>query len=84
MHACDPHSPGFTSWIDKLPPHAELVTRLAMRAVFPECRKDRFARARVNALIALVAPDTASLARALAEADHAAAMLRLGARGRAA
>jgi hypothetical protein len=75
MNSLDPRSPAFASWMDKLSPQSELVLRLAERIAFPESRKDRYARARVNALIAHVAPDVESLAQALQEADQAAAQI---------
>jgi hypothetical protein len=62
MHSFDPHSPDL---------------RLAVRTVYPECHKDRFARARLDARIAHVAPDVERLAHALKEADQTAAMIRL-------
>ena len=84
MHSFDPQHPDVLSWIDRLSPDAELVTRLAMRAVFPQCRRDRYWRARTDALIAQVAPDVTRLARALKEAEKMKAMIRFTMKTRAA
>ena len=71
----DPRRPEIIDWIDSLPPESELIVRLAMRATFEGCRADGDWSARVDALIADLAPDGKRLARILREADRFAQTL---------
>ncbi len=75
VKAYDPRRPEIIDWIDSLPPESELIVRLAMRATFEGCRADGDWSARVDALIADLAPDEKRLARILREADRFAQTL---------
>ena len=68
MPTTDPRDPSIDRWLRSLEPREELVTRVAMRARFPEVRADREITARIDELSASMAMDADRLAMILADA----------------
>jgi hypothetical protein len=53
-----PYSPGVIAWLATMRPEAELATRYALRALFPELNDDREFTARMLQLIERISADS--------------------------